>query len=628
MRSTRSIHQRSLVHGVFTAALFAALVGSARHALAEPAFDFTGFSDTGVANPNGPGRTGGYRFAVSQDMVVTALGHWDRDLDGIEEDRPMGLWTAGGDLLALVTMPAGTDTTLIDRFRYYQLSHPVFLSAGQNYVIGVFYTTNAGGIAAGVQNLTAVPGIQFLNSHLSAFGPEIMFPAYFGPGQNDPSFFGPNLDVTPVAEALAELGRQPAVSFTGHTPIGPQQRTTGWNFTVDHGMLVTDLGLWDRDLDGNEESRPIGLWDEAGTLLATVTMPVGLVGEVDGNFRYLPIDPPVMVLPGQTYTIGGFYTTSAGGLAGHVTGLETVPGFTVGQPVTNQDATFQKPTTGASGFPGLFGASLRFAHQDVCPGFDDNIDTDNDSIPDGCDVCANADDNVDADADLVPDDCDNCLALSNADQADSDGDGVGDVCDVCPGFDDNVDADADGVPDGCDVCANADDNVDADADGVPDGCDVCPGFDDNADADADGVPDECDVCANADDNVDADADGVPDVCDNCPNAANADQADTDNDGTGDICDACPNDEDTVDADGDGVSDCNDLCSNTDAGAVVDANGCPVDSPDGNTIDNNTNDNGDPTTLVNPDCGCGTGGTVMMPLSMIVFAGMHRRGRRR
>jgi hypothetical protein len=86
---------------------------------------------------------------------------------------------------------------------------------------------------------------------------------------------------------------------------------------------------------------------------------------------------------------------------------------------------------------------------DVCPGFDDNQDTDGDGIPDGCDACA-----------LDPDN-------------DADGDGVcGDV-DICPGGDDTLDGDEDGVPDACDNCPetpNAD-QQDSDGDGIGDACD-------------------------------------------------------------------------------------------------------------------------------------------------------------
>ncbi|MEZ4781447.1 MAG: metallophosphoesterase [Flavobacteriaceae bacterium] len=95
---------------------------------------------------------------------------------------------------------------------------------------------------------------------------------------------------------------------------------------------------------------------------------------------------------------------------------------------------------------------------DQCPGFDDTVDVDNDSIPDGCDP-------------LI----------------DSDGDGVADSEDQCPGFDDTIDVDNDNIPDGCDPL------IDSDGDGVSDSQDQCPGFDDNIDVNGNGIPDGCDL---------------------------------------------------------------------------------------------------------------------------------------
>lgn len=104
---------------------------------------------------------------------------------------------------------------------------------------------------------------------------------------------------------------------------------------------------------------------------------------------------------------------------------------------------------------------------DLCVGFDDRLDDDQDGAPNDCDVCP--DDPLD----------------------DSDFDGVCDSEDACLGFDDAVDTDGDGTPNGCDVCAT---QVDSDDDGQPDDCDVCPGHPDDVDADGDARPDGCDPC--------------------------------------------------------------------------------------------------------------------------------------
>ncbi len=94
---------------------------------------------------------------------------------------------------------------------------------------------------------------------------------------------------------------------------------------------------------------------------------------------------------------------------------------------------------------------------DECWGFDDSVDLDNDSIPDGCDA-----------------------------YVDSDLDGIIDSIDLCPGYDDLLDVDNDSIPDDCDEM------LDNDSDGVSNGNDTCEGFDDSLDDDGDGIPDGCD----------------------------------------------------------------------------------------------------------------------------------------
>ena len=51
---------------------------------------------------------------------------------------------------------------------------------------------------------------------------------------------------------------------------------------------------------------------------------------------------------------------------------------------------------------------------DVCPGFDDNVDTDNDTVPDGCDLCPGFNDLTDFDGDGVPAACDRCDMFDDA----------------------------------------------------------------------------------------------------------------------------------------------------------------------------------------------------------------------
>ena len=241
----------------------------------------------------------------------------------------------------------------------------------------------------------------------------------------------------------------------------------------------------------------------------------------------------------------------------------------------------------------------------MCDANADQADADGDELGDVCDVCEGYDDSVDTDADTVPDGCDNCPENANTDQADMDEDGVGDVCD------DDVDGD------GCEVDPGADDcpldpnkceegvcgcgvaDTDTDGDLTPDCIDGCPDDPDKTE------PGDC-GCGVPD--TDLDEDGI--ACgDNCPDDYNpvADcdsdpqtpdvQCDADNDGCGDECDDCDEDPgkceagecgcgvaETGDTDGDGVHDCNEDCPNDPDKSEPGICGCGVADESPNTDD--------------------------------------------
>ena len=260
---------------------------------------------------------------------------------------------------------------------------------------------------------------------------------------------------------------------------------------------------------------------------------------------------------------------------------------------------------------------------DVCPGFDDKVDTDMDGIPDGCDSYPTDPDN---DGIITND---NCPAVANPTQADEDGDGIGDSCDAnlndtdndgikngadnCPAVANpsQADEDGDGIGDACDANLN-----DTDNDGIKNGSDNCPTVANpsQADEDGDGIGDTCDANLN-----DTDNDGIKNGSDNCPTVANPSQADEDGDGIGDACDANLNDTDNdgikngsdnclsianpsqADEDGDGIGDvCDANLNDTDNDGIKNgSDNCPVvansDQADedsdgiGNVCDANLND---------------------------------------
>jgi len=277
---------------------------------------------------------------------------------------------------------------------------------------------------------------------------------------------------------------------------------------------------------------------------------------------------------------------------------------------------------------------------DLCPGYDDNNDFDNDGIPNKCDcsptspglpstfVISCDDGNPNTINDIYAIGSCECIGEPIVGCTDTDNDGVCDEDDICNGYDDNIDSDDDDIPDGCDCkpnspglpstfvisCDDGDPNTindvyaigscecigepiggctDSDEDGVCDEDDLCPGYDDNNDFDNDGIPNKCDCsptspglpstfvisCDDGDPNTindvyaigscecigeavggcaDSDNDGVCDEDDIC-NGYN-DSIDSDEDGTPDGCDDCPDDSGKTRAGECGCDDCpSDTC---------------------------------------------------------------------
>lgn len=103
---------------------------------------------TTVFNQNGPGQFDqvvGWTFTVgSNSLRVTALGEWDysaaqgQPSAGLADSILVGLWdNSNGNLLASTFVPTGTaGTTLINDFRFVDLSAPVILDSGKSYTVG------------------------------------------------------------------------------------------------------------------------------------------------------------------------------------------------------------------------------------------------------------------------------------------------------------------------------------------------------------------------------------------------------------------------------------------------------------------------------------------------------------
>jgi hypothetical protein len=157
------------------------------------ALSFTGGSPA-LANQS---QTAGWEFSLSNPILLTQLGLWDRFDNGLVESHVVTVWTSTGTEVAQATIPAGASATLTDGFRYVSLVNSIVLPAG-DYTIGAFYNLNSGDLAVvGASTVSTASGVTYGGSRL-AFGDA--FPTGDA-GGNPNSYFGPNFQFTTPTSA-------------------------------------------------------------------------------------------------------------------------------------------------------------------------------------------------------------------------------------------------------------------------------------------------------------------------------------------------------------------------------------------------------------------------------------------
>ena len=220
---------------------------------------------------------------------------------------------------------------------------------------------------------------------------------------------------------------------------------------------------------------------------------------------------------------------------------------------------------------------------DICEGYDDNLDTDGDTIVDCLEIGGCTNQEACNYSDTATDDDGTCF-LGYTFCIDIDQDGLGDPAfcytscdnpipndgfvdnsdDLCPN-DTTNDTDGDEICDSDDLCPEDSDN-DIDGDGLCFVDDACPNDPDN-DADGDGVCGDVDICEGYDDNLDTDGDTIVDCLEigGCTNqeACNYSDTATDDDGScvyaSESCDCDQNPDDGFCGCNGEIFDCSGSC---------------------------------------------------------------------
>ena len=160
---------------------------------------------------NAPFLTVGYAFTLSSPILVTQIGIWDPENDGLLGSSVVTIWTSTGTQEAQGTVPSGTGATLTDGFRYVSIA-PILLPAG-TYTIGSFSGDSGDVFRENASAITTASGVTYDGSRstfFNAFPPGNILLAANG-------YFGPNFQFT-AATTTPDTGTTAslfALSLTG-----------------------------------------------------------------------------------------------------------------------------------------------------------------------------------------------------------------------------------------------------------------------------------------------------------------------------------------------------------------------------------------------------------------------------
>ena len=148
----------------------------------------------------------GFEFTVNSPTLVSALGVYDSNQDGIANPAQVALWLAtGGSPLESAVVPSGTGGTLDNFFRFEAIT-PVLLTPGTNYVIGAFL---AGDLASSLNTAqggagSIDPNVNVIEDRFSDFDSAFGFPAFTNSFANG-AWLGANFETTTAVPEPATL---------------------------------------------------------------------------------------------------------------------------------------------------------------------------------------------------------------------------------------------------------------------------------------------------------------------------------------------------------------------------------------------------------------------------------------
>lgn len=126
-------------------------------------------------------------------------------------------------------------------------------------------------------------------------------------------------------------------------------------------ISVTSLGVYDANADGLSSINQVGLWSNAGTLIASLTFSAGTGDTLSGSFRWRTLATPVTLTAGTTYRLGAFgsYEDRYSGFLSSAFSMTT--GVTLNGAVRSNDmSNFAFPSSTPISGQAIIGPNMQF----------------------------------------------------------------------------------------------------------------------------------------------------------------------------------------------------------------------------------------------------------------------------
>jgi hypothetical protein len=327
-------------------------------------------SGTGTPNPVAPGGTLTLgSVSVASGSTYSILQAYRSGAFGLEGPGTKAIPVSGSISIAgtntiqgAVAVPIGAtvDVTITDPTPLDPASGDEWISPNTFTLAGEDTTWTAS--AAGITDFSADEAMNSLTITLT-------FPAMTITDDCTPVFPPPTFEAVAVATPPGPTAG-PGVSIRGGAGFFWAQAPgtmNGWEFTTTGEVTVIRLGYYDHEGDGLTRSHEVGIWDSAGGLVVSATVPSGTTGTLISDFRYVDIAPTILAA-GTTYIIGG-HTTGGVDLLIRLAPIVEAPfrvNYLTGRMEEFSNFTFPTVSGGFSS-DGIFGPNFYFVATTAVP---------------------------------------------------------------------------------------------------------------------------------------------------------------------------------------------------------------------------------------------------------------------